>query len=294
MTDRPVNIQSDKKISFLSPGAKYILLATFFFALMNVGVKMLDRIPTHEIVFFRALVTLIVGYFLILKAGLNPWGNNKKLLIMRGLSGTIALVCYFYTLQKMPLASAVTIQYLSPIFTVFFSILILGEKARPIQWLFLIMAFVGVIMVKGFDPRITVLELSIGLTAAVFSALAYNFVRKLKDFDHALVVVFYFPLVTVPIVGVYCLTEWVQPDWYELSILILVGLMTTIAQIFLTKAYQIDRASNISIFNYLGIIYALLIGFIFFSETLPPLAYGGFAVIMIGMYLSNLYRSKQE
>jgi len=274
----------------IPPGITYILLATFFFALMNTGVKLLTRIPAHEIVLFRALVTLVIGYLLLKARHINPWGNNKKLLVMRGLSGTVALVMYFYTLQNMPLASAVTIQYLSPIFTIIISWIMLGEKTRPLQWLFFLVAFAGVVMVKGYDPRVTVPELLIGITAAVFSATAYNFIRKLKDFDHPLVVVFYFPLVTVPIVGCYTLFHWVTPTWSELLILILIGLATTAAQIYLTKAYQTDRASNISIFNYLGTIFAILIGLGVFDETISTFGFIGFALIIFGVIMCGRFK----
>ena len=87
----------------ITRAVKYILLSTVFFALMNVGVKFLAHIPAYEIVFFRALVSLIICYFLIRRAGLSPWGNNKRVLLFRGLSGTAALLMYFYTLQHMPL-----------------------------------------------------------------------------------------------------------------------------------------------------------------------------------------------
>jgi len=258
---------------------------------MNVGVKYLDHIPSHEIVLFRAAVTLVMGYILIRRAGLNPWGNNKKYLLLRGLTGTTALVMYFYTLQHMPLASAVTIQFLSPIFTIIISSLFLKERATPIQWLFFLIAFAGVVMVKGFDARVTVPELIIGITAAVFSGMAYNFIRKLKDYDHALVVVFYFPLVTVPIVGSYTIFHWVTPIGWDWLILILIGLVVTAAQIYLTKAYQAERASNISIYNYLGTVYAIIIGLTFFDETISLSGYAGFVLIIIGVAMSNHFRA---
>jgi len=274
----------------ITPGVKYILLATLFFALMNVGVKYLTRIPAHEIVLFRALVTLVVGYFVLRVRRIYPWGRNRRLLIMRGIAGTAALIMYFWTVKHMPLASAVTIQYLSPIFTVFISGLMLKEPARAIQWLFYAIVFGGVLMIKGFDTRISMSELMIGIMAAVFSALAYNFVRKLKDYEDPLVVVFYFPLVTVPVVGLYTIFYWVTPQFLELLILIGVGLTTTMAQIYLTKAYHADSAVNISIFNYLGIIYAIIFGFIIFGESIPLLVYVGFILIVFGIIMSNRFR----
>lgn len=276
----------------IPPGVKYIILSTIFFAMMNFGVKYLARIPSHEIVFIRALVTLIVIFFVIRRKKLNLWGNNKLFLFLRGLFGTMALVMYFYTVQNMPLASAVTIQYLSPIFTILIAGIFLKESPRPVQWIFFIISFAGVVLVKGFDPRITVFELSLGIAAAVGSATAYNFIRKLKDYDHPLVVVFYFPLVTVPLVGVYTLTHWVKPTGLEWAILIAIGLVTTAAQIYMTKAYQVDRASNISNYNYLGTVYAIIIGLVFFDEMIGLLAIAGIILIVFGVVMSARFRQK--
>lgn len=272
-------------------GVKYIIASTIFFSLMNIGVKYLPHIPAYEIVFFRALVSLIVCYFLIRREGLRLWGNNKPVLILRGVAGTVALLMFFYTLQKMPLASAVTIQYLSPIFTIILATFIMKEKPRSIQWVFFLVSFSGVLMIKGFDARVTVPELAIGVTAAVFSGLAYNFIRKLKNTDHPLVVVFYFPLVTVPFVGSYTIARWVTPSAGDWLILIMIGLATTIAQIFMTRAYQLERASNVSNFNYLGSVYAIFLGIILFDESVTWLALAGIALIILGVVMSARFRA---
>jgi len=286
-----LEVKAELQLAKLSSGAKYILLSSFVFALVNVGVKFLKHIPAYEIVFFRGLVTLVIGYILIRKEKLNPWGNNKKLLLLRGAAGTIALILYFYTLQNMPLASAVTIQYLSPMFTIIIAGLILKEYAKPIQWLFFAVSFAGVLMIKGFDIRVTITELVVGIISALFSGLAYNFIRKLKDYDHPLVVVFYFPLVTVPIVGIYSLFNWIVPNLLDWLILILVGLGTTIAQIYMTMAYQSDRAANISNFNYIGTIYAIAFGYFLFGELLNFYGLIGIAMIIFGVIMCSQWEN---
>jgi drug/metabolite transporter (DMT)-like permease len=273
-----------------TPGIRYLMLATLFFSAMNIGVKYIDRIPSHEIVFIRALVTLLVGYILLRRAGLDPRGNNKKYLLLRGIFGTIAMILYFYTVQHMPLASAVTIQYLSPIFTVVIAGLLLKEPPRPIQWLFFLISFGGVFLVKGFDPRVSVTDLLLGIGAAVGSAFAYNFIRKLKSTDHPLVVVFYFSLITVPVVGIFCLYSWVVPTLEEWVVMIGIGLAVTIAQIFMTRAYQMEKAANISNFNYLGTLYALILGFLLFDETFGLLSLAGIVLIVFGVLMSSRYR----
>jgi len=75
---------------------------------------MVPHIPAVEIVFFRSLVSLVLSYLILTKAKVSVWGNNRKVLISRGFTGAIALILYFITLQVIPLASAVTIQFLSP------------------------------------------------------------------------------------------------------------------------------------------------------------------------------------
>ena len=278
----------------ITRGVRYILLATVFFALMNVGVKYLAHIPAHEIVFFRALVSLIICYILIRRAGLYPWGNNKRVLLFRGLSGTAALLMYFYTLHHMPLASAVTIQYLSPIFTIIIAGIMLKEPARPIQALFFLASFAGVLMIKGFDTRVAVPDLLIGVAAAVFSGLAYNFIRKLKVSDDPLVVVFYFPLVTVPIVGAYTAANWVSPSPADWAVLIFIGLATTAAQVFMTRAYQLERAANVSNFNYLGSVYAIVIGLFVFGESMELLGLAGILLIVASAIMSSRYRQPSD
>jgi len=212
---------------------------------------------------------------------------------MRGTSGAIALVMYFTTLQVMPLASAVTIQFLSPIFTSILGVYIVKEKVKPLQWLFFFMAFAGVVIIQGYDARITTFYMTIGVVAAVFSGLAYNFIRKLKTSEHPLVIVFYFPLVTIPITGTYSAFNWVQPDsWKQWVLLLLIGVFTQIAQYFMTKAYQSEELSKIASLKYLGIVYALGFGWVFFGETFNLLTYVGMAVVLVGVVLNIWYKQR--
>lgn len=276
----------------LSDGVRYMLIATFMFALMQVGVKWLSHIPSYEIVTFRAVISLVVCWVLLKRAKISPWGNNKPLLIARGLAGTVALTLFFYTLQKMPLASAATLQYLSPIFTVIIAGVMLKEPPRPIQWLFFVVSFIGVIMIKGFDPRVSPFDVTLGVCAAVGSGIAYNIIRKVRNDDHHLVVVFYFPLVTVPIIGTYTAFNWVMPGPVDWIVLLIIGICVTIAQIYMTRAYQAERAANVSNFNYLGVVFALAFGLIIFGEHIEPLALGGIGLIVFGTLMSSKYRRR--
>lgn len=265
----------------------YLVISGLFFAIVHAGVKLLSRLPAYEIVFARSVISSLLSFGALRMAHINPWGKNKRMLIIRGLTGTMALLLYFYTLQSMPLASAVTIQYLHPIFTVILAGLFMDEKPTWMQWVLFTASFAGVLLVRGWDPRIHGFDLTLGVCSALFSAVAYNMIRALRHEDHALVVVFYLPLVSVVTVGPYALSHWMPPLPWEWIGIAVVGAFTQVAQYFMTKAYQADRVSNISNLNYLGIVYALAIGVLFFGETIEPLSLVGMGVIIVSALLST-------
>ena len=277
----------------LSKGIKHMLVAGIFFSLMNVGVKYLDNIPAIEIVFFRSLVTLVISAVMIQRLGISFLGNNKVVLFLRGFFGVIALSLYFLCLQNMPLASAVTIMQLSPIFTTILAIFILKERVKLPQWAFFLISFLGVALIKGFDPDMPLLYFVLAILSAFISALAYNMVRKLKDSDHPLVVVFYFPLVAMPVAGLMTYFVWVQPEPIEWLILIGIGIATQIAQVNMTKALQMEEVGKVSIVRYLTIVYAIIIGYVFFKDDYGWITLLGISFVVFGVLL-NLWYTQQK
>ncbi|MCA6074847.1 DMT family transporter [Fulvivirga sedimenti] len=274
----------------ISRGVGFMLLATFVFALMNVFVKLLPAIPAVEIVFFRSLISLVISVVILRSQGVSIWGKSRGWLLLRGTAGAIALVLYFITIQLIPLATAVTIQFITPIFTTIIGIFINRERVAPVQWIFFLIAFSGVLLVQGFDPRITPQLLLIGVVAAFFSGLAYNFIRKLKTSEHPLVIIFYFPLVTMPLTGAYSAFKWVQPSGWEWVFLLMVGVLTQIAQYYMTRAYQEEELNKVASVSYIGIFYALIFGWVIFGENFNLQTYLGMAVVLLGVVLNLWYK----
>lgn len=269
-----------------------MLVSTLFFTGMNLLVKMVPNIPAIEIVFFRSLVSLVLSYGFLARLRISVWGNNKKLLIGRGISGAVALILYFTTLQVMPLASAVTIQFLSPIFTTILGIFVVREKVKPWQWAFFAIAFGGVLVIEGFDPRVSAFFGVMGIISALFSGFTYNLIRKMGTSEHPLVIVFYFPLVTLPVTGIYCYFFWVNPIGMEWLLLILIGVMTQFAQYFMTMAYQNEELSKVAPLKYFGVLYAIILGYVFFGETFNWLTYTGMIMVIVGVILNVWYKQR--
>lgn len=177
-----------------SRGVWYMLIAVLCFALLNVCVKSLGRIPVFEVIFFRATFSLFITALTLYHLKLSPWGNDRKWLFMRGLLGTLAIAVFFKALHHIPLASLATLQYMAPLFTAITGIYLLREKVIPLQWLLLALAMGGVMLTRGFDTEIPTFYFLLGLLSAVFSGAAYAVVRKLSYTDHPMVIVFGFPL----------------------------------------------------------------------------------------------------
>ena len=209
-------------------------------------------------------------------------------------SGAVALALYFITLQNMPLATAVVLQYLAPVFTALLGIWWLQEKIRGRQLLFLLMAFLGVVWTQGVDARADPLFVGLGILSAIFSALSYNAIRKLSGRAHPLVVVFYSQMLVTPLAAGYCLLHWVQPrGWLEWTALLATGGFTQLSQLYKTRAYQASRLASISSLDYLGLLYALIFGYVVFGETFPPGAYAGMSLLLLGVGLNAWFSSRQ-
>jgi drug/metabolite transporter (DMT)-like permease len=290
----------------MAQGIKYMLLSSFAFSLMHLCVKYIGYIPATELVLWRSVISILLCIPYFVRKGINPLGNNRKVLFYRGIFGTLALSLFFITIAHIPLASAVTIQYLSPIFTAFFAIFLMKEKTDSWQWMFFLFAFLGVFIMKGFDPRVENLYLVIGLISATFAGLAYNCVRKLKSTEDPLVVVFYFPLIALPATGLFhlfnawqspaALSEftWHSPTFMEYIVIILMGIFTQIAQYFMTKGIQSDKAGNIMTVKYVGTVFALSYGYFFFNESYDWKSLMGIVLVLLGIILNVLYKKRKE
>ncbi|HEY3662087.1 MAG TPA: DMT family transporter [Chthoniobacterales bacterium] len=274
---------------YLSGGVGNMLLATLAFATMNVFVKQLDRIPAMEIVFFRCLVSGIICGVEIARRRLDWKGNNHALLIARGTFGTLALFAFFVTVQHMHLATAVTIQYLSPIFTALIGVFVLREMVPARQWFFYGIAFAGVFVLKGFNSRISTFYLLIGIASALCSGMAYNLVRRLREREAPIVVVLHFQLVGIAAGLVFILFSWHTPSPWEWISLLMCGVLTQIGQICLTKALQSERIAKVAVLNYIGLVYAVIFSITIFGERYSTQSVLGILLVVTGVLLAVLY-----
>lgn len=275
-------------------GVWCMALATFLFALMTVFVKLVPNIPALEIIFFRAVISVALCYWGLKRARVPIFGNNKPMLLLRGIAGVLALTLNFYLIHEIPLATASTLTYLAPISTTVIGIWFVKEKVSPLQFLFFAVSFAGTLVIQGFDARVSLFHLGVGLATSIFMGIAYNCVRKLSTSEHPLVIIFYFPFVCLPVTGIWCVLFWVQPQGWEWFYLLMVGLTSQVAQYYMTRAYQLAEISTVSIINYTGIIYAIGFGFVLFGEGFNLMTYAGMALVLVGVILNINWKQKHR
>jgi drug/metabolite transporter (DMT)-like permease len=270
-----------------SRGVLYMTLAALAFSVMSVLVKLAsERIPTGEIVMVRAAITLAISYVLVRRAGLSPWGQQRGRLVVRGLFGFAALSCYFLSLARLPLADATTLHHTQPLLTALLAWWLLGERVGRAAAFAIACGLGGVMLVVhpgvplsgGAEPA----GVAIALASAVFSALAYVTIRRLAQTEHPLVIVFYFPLVALPLSIPWAAASFVWPEPADWLLLAGIGLSTQLGQVFLTLGLSLERAGRAMAVGYVQICFAVIWQLVIFGEQPALGTLAGAALIIAG------------
>jgi drug/metabolite transporter (DMT)-like permease len=269
------------------------------FSLMGVCVKQVGgRIPAAEVVLARALVSVLLSWLLVRRAGLNPWGQRRGLLVLRGAIGSVALLCVYVALAELPLASATVLQYLYPTFTALLAWLMLGERIGRRVLVAVLLGWSGVLLVaRPAEIMGSVASLAdsaslagpavlIAVAGAFCTALAYVSVRSLARSEHPLVIVFYFPLVAVPLSLPLVLLNPVLPTPLELLWLVGVGVFTQLGQVFLTSSLVALPAARATAISYVQVAFAGLWGWLLFGEALDRWTVAGAALVLAATLIS--------
>ncbi len=282
--------QAEKRL--MSQGLKYMVAASFFFSLMSLLVKITGRrLPPQEIVMIRSAVLLLIVSFTIHRQQINPWGVNKKLLLLRGLLGFIAVNCFYIALVRLPLAEATVIMFTNPVFTALIAAVVLAELFGIKDIGLMAISLAGVLLVVqpailfgNTGAGLDTIGVAMGLVSAVLSAAAWVTIRKLSQTEPVVVIVFYFAMIatfgSVPLV----MMNPVWPTAVEWLLLIGIGIATHFGQLNLTRGLKLEKAGRAASVAYLQMVFAALWGLLIFNEIPTLLSIAG-AVLIVGSTL---------
>jgi|GEM_PF-2967043 len=302
-----IKIKEIMSSSWIGPFFSFLAVLTFLVS--HSQVKVLGHYPVHQVVLFRALGVLVFSLPYLLFMKISIFGVNKKDLLLRGLFGSAALFLYFSSLQNIALTQAVTLQQLAPIFALVVSHFLLKEKSTLRVYLLFVASFIGVYFIKGSAGSgslqaeslaaglntNTSLYFAFGILAAVFSALAYNFIRRLRKTDHPILVLSYFQYCLIPpaLIG-FVLYGYVMPNTKDVVPLLYLAVFSFLAQLFLTLAYQLSVVSKASSLNFLAIPLSVFVGYYFFEESLTLKQMLGALVVLICIVANLFFKEKQN
>jgi len=238
-----------------------------------------SHVPAGEAVFFRSLFAIpVILVWLALRRELPTGLRTKNPLghVWRGLAGTTSMGLGFAALGYLPLPEVTALSYAAPLLTVIFAAMFLGEEVRAFRISAVVLGLIGVLIV--LSPRLTVVagdavdpRMALGammvLTAAVFTALAQVFVRKLVLTEQTPPIVFWFSLTATVLSLATIPFGWVVPSPREAMLLVGCGLLGGVGQILMTSSYREADVSVVAPFDYASMIFALGIGYFIFDEV---------------------------
>ena len=274
-----------------------IILSAFFFACMNVSVRLAGDLPSVQKSFFRNLVAAVFAAIILTRKHIVPrvqkqyWGP----LFLRCAFGTLGILCNFYAIDHLLVADASILNKLSPFFAIIFSIFLLKEKPKFAQIIGVAVAFVGSLFIikPGFDnPQ--VLPAVAGLLGGMGAGIAYTFVRRLgQKQENSRRIVFFFSAFSCILCLPFLIAEYEHMSFLQLLYLILAGTFACIGQLGITKAYICAPAREISVYDYTQVIFAAVLGFFVFGDIPDWLSVFGY-VLIIGAGVAMFFYNKKR
>ena len=274
-----------RSLKEMNKGVKYMLIASFTFAVMGAFAKLASQsMSSLEVVFFRNIAGVIIVGAAILKRPMQHAGGKPFLLFFRGFMGFVALLAFFYNIAHISLGDAMTYSKTSPIFTAIFAWLFLKEKLSFKAWLAVFIGFIGIVFITqpsgfGFSKYDW-----LGIFSGVGAALAYTSVRELKQYYDTRAIVLSFmgvgtvgpvllflisPYIHAPELD-FMLGKFVMPHGIVWFYVIAMGLFATLSQVLMTKAYGETKAGIVGAVSYTNILFSILVG-LMLGDALPSL-----------------------
>jgi S-adenosylmethionine uptake transporter len=283
--------------------ALWMVLGSFLFATMAVGIKFASHsFGTFELIFYRGLVSVIFMGIVVRAKGVSLTTPVPMMHLSRSAIGVLSLASWFYAIAELPLATAMTLNYMSGVWVAAFVVggaLLYGNPARQAPLLATVaMGFAGVVM--ALRPTMDQDQLFagvVGLLSGMGAALAYMQVTALgKVGEPEVRTVFYFSLGTALVglvgIGFSGLTPWQAVSWEDAAWVVPIGILASLGQWCMTRAYRKGSTLVVATMQYSGIVFACIYSLIVFGDVIAPIGWAGIAVIVASGILATILRTR--
>jgi drug/metabolite transporter (DMT)-like permease len=277
-------------------GAIWVLLSAFSFILLQAITKQLGgKFDSIQIAFFRAVIGGVAVLPFIYSRGLSAFQTkNLPYHVGRAVFGAMAIFLMVFAVIHMPLADATVLGFTRALFLIVLAVMLLGERIRWRRWTATLVGFGGVVlMLRPGDETFQLAALA-AVGASVCFASAHVCIKKCTtQKDHPLTVQSYYWVLATSLTLLPALWFWTMPNWNELALLVLMGVVSGIAQVFTAYSLSAGEATFVAPFDFTRLIWAAFFGVVFFGEDLAPFTILG-AVVIIGSNVYIAHRQRME
>ena len=277
-----------KNLSDTTVSIILMIISGFSFVVMHSAAKFLsDQIHIFEITFLRcALVTFVLAPMIFKEGKSSLITKQPKFQIYRIITNSIAMLCFFYGLTLTTLAEVTALNLTVPIFTTLLAFLFLNEKLKKHRLSALFIGFLGAIIVLRPDISINVGGILILISALIWS-VSLIFIKKLTETDSPVTISLYAGVGMVPATFVAAYPYLIMPNLYQFLIILFIAVTGTIAQTLLNSAFKRGQLAILLPFDYLKLIWSVLIGYtIFVESTTISLWIGGTLIVGASSYIA--------
>ncbi len=260
----------------IDQGALFMILSALFSAMSGAVAKVLSEgMDPIEMVFYRNIIGVVIILYSLKKVPVIIDISKLHLLILRGVFGALAMLFFFYTIANIPLGIAVVLNKTSPFFVTILAFYLLKESINKNIIVALTIGFIGIVLVmKPFEVSISI-EYIYGVLGGFFAAAAYTTIKKIKDiYDTRIIMLSFMGIGSIIPFLLYLFTPYVSfqiyTDPFIWFLLILMAVVSTISQWFLTKAYSLSKGSIIGVVSYSSIPFAVGFG-LMLGDSLPDM-----------------------
>ena len=265
----------------------WMIFGSVCFGTMNALVKWTSfHADVWMIIMVRSAVIALAVAIFAASRGLSLKVSDKRKMLLRCVVGLTAMILYFTALGRIPIGQAVTLQYTAPLFVALLSGRVIRERVEPMVALLVVSAFAGIVLIVSPDLSSIDSDALLALGSGFFAAMAYMYVRELRNTDSASSVVFWFAAFSVVGSIFQALPDVAGLEWKTVAALIGIGIGAGGGQVGITMAYHRANAAWVSAFSYLTVIVATFYGFTLFNETLGASDWlGGLLIVGSGIAL---------
>jgi len=280
----------------LDSGLGLMLLAAFIFSFTDIFIKYLSSsFSPNQIAFVRFLMGGFILWPILSSRGISLRGNQTRILILRGLFGTLSFFCLLKSIAMIPLSNAIVLHYTFPLFAALFSYLLFRTSLEKGELILIMIGLVGIYILTNPDFHSFNQGYLFGLLSGCLGGMAMVLAHKARQMNSPFIIYFYFCLIGGMITFPFVIQSFKVPNIQHGILLVLTALMLLLGQVLMNHGLKFCKASEGSLILMSEVVFTGIAGFLIFKDplTLNFLA-GTILIIGSGVGLNLLSRRSRH